>query len=348
MIEYEKYFYNALALNSAEKQAQERLLPKIPEDVIDVHVHMADEKSVNMDQIPAAALNHMMTTFPVNTNEQSAAIDETLMTGKSVNKLRFANAFKGVLHKSVNTYLINTKNDNAKTALFGVSESSEDIDYTISELESGNYAGLKMYYMATDPPKKNLYEYFPRDVLSAAERLGVPIILHLPKTIYGSMDELGNLQANFPNLKVMLAHIGVVHTVRNGLDQILKNVSQMENVFVDTSGIHEAEVVARALKYLGKNKLLYGSDEPLNLIRAIVYENPDLGPRLLTDYPYHWVDKDEQAKYRSLGDGKFMHSHWQQLSAIDHAVELQGYTETEKKNVLTAIFETNAKRLFGF
>jgi len=90
---------------------------------------------------------------------------------------------------------------------------------------------------------------------------------------------------------------------------------------------------------------MYGSDEPLNLIRAADYENPQLGQRLITDYPYHWVDPIEQKAFHELATG-LTHAHWQCLSAIKSAVEhLPAYRQREAKR---RIFHANAEAYFGF
>lgn len=81
----------------------------------------------------------------------------------------------------------------------------EEIDYTIAELEEGagtKYHGLKMDYSSGSRPIYDLYQYFPESILARAERLEVPIILHLPRFLENSLDELKDVLESFPSLRI--------------------------------------------------------------------------------------------------------------------------------------------------
>lgn len=345
---YELYFEHALTLNEEELQLQERYLDEIPDNIVDTHVHAASAKDVNVTAIPEHIQRHMMSTYPITSFEQSQKITELLMPGKEVRKLRFAHVFPGIGHSAVNQYLIDGSPEGDKTALFGLSDGSEQIDYTISELRSGKYAGLKMYYIASVPPKYELYEYFPPEILESAQKQEVPIILHLPHSLYRSDDEVVSLAENYPNLKIVLAHVGVAHLPRPELETVLAKFGEYSNIYADTARVHSAEIIAAAIRHLGSERLLYGSDEPLNLLRSVAFFNPDLqSPRVLTDFPYHWVDPDEQKKWHHLAP-RFVHSQWEQMEAIVSALDLLQLSQSARDRMVQNIFQTNAERIFGF
>lgn len=347
-IPYEQYYQHALALNEEERRLQARITPQLPDLIIDTHVHAGAPEHFLEPEMPDHITNHMMSTFPVTTIEHSHVIDAALLPGQDVRKLRFAHAFTGIAHRAVNEYLLTESPDNDQVALFGVSNSAADIAYTQEQLRSGNYAGLKMYYNASNPPKENLHEYFPPEVLATAQAGGIPIILHLPKSLYRSAEEVEAAVTRYPDLKIVLAHIGVAHVVRPELDGVLHRFAQSGNVYVDTSGVDSAELVLKALRYLGPDHVVYGSDEPLNLIRSTVYDNPDFGPRLLVDYDYHWADGQEQARWRHVADKPFVHNQWRQLQAILDAAEVFATSPQDKAHLLEAIFHGNAQSVFGF
>jgi predicted TIM-barrel fold metal-dependent hydrolase len=347
-IEYEQYYSNALDLNEHEETLRDRLAPRLPDLMIDTHVHAAAPEHFDINTMPDHVRSHMMSTFPVTTIEMSQDIDQALLPGQEIRKLRFAHAFSGIAHRAVNEYLRSVSPEGDRVALFGVSNNETDVEYTRAELKSGQYEGLKMYYNASNPPKKELLEYFPPEVLTVAEKENVPIILHLPASLYNSADEVEAVVARYPALKVVLAHIGVAHIVRPELDGILKRFAKSGNVYVDTSGVDNPQLVSKALEHLGTDHVLYGSDEPLNLIRAVVYDNPELGPRLLTDYDYHWADSEEQSKWRHLAGEPFVHNQWRQLQAILTAIESLDMRPEDKSKVLESIFHGNAQAVFGF
>lgn len=344
--DYAAYYDHALRLNTAEEQLREMLMPRIPTSIIDVHTHAARPEDVDLASIPDHVQRHMVSTYPYTTLEQSKSIDELLMPDKDVRKIRFAHAFPGIGHAAVNEYLKSEQPDGDKTALFGISDSEAEVEYTIGNLDSGAYNGLKMYYMASVPPKNALYDYFPPPILEAAQRQQTPIILHLPNSLSNSMHEVQQLHNDFPGLPVILAHVGVTFLPHGKHDGTMKELAKISNTYVDTSGVYSSEVIAVALKHLGPGRLLYGSDEPLSLLRDQYYDNPQLGSRLITDYPYHWVNPEERAKYIHLAKGEFVHGHWRQLQAILDACSLVGYNEEQASKAQQMIFYDNAKKLF--
>jgi hypothetical protein len=346
--DFEAYFDHAMEMTEAERRIQRRLLPELPETIIDCHVHTGPPEAADLDNLPEHVLGHMGSTYPYTTVEQSEEIDGLLAPSLDTRKIRFAHAFHGVDHQAVNEYLLGRTPEQDRVALFGISENSEHIAYTIDELESEQYSGLKMYYMASEIPRSELFDYFPPPILDTAEHLDIPIILHLPKSLHASLDELDELARRNPDLKVVLAHIGVTFLPYDGLEADLGRVARHENMSVDTSGVTDERVVAAAVRALGAERVLFGSDEPLNLLRDVAYENPERGTRLLTDYPYHWVDQEEQATWRHLAEGRFMHNHWQQLEALLGAIKHLAATPEEEVRLKRLIFHDNSERTFNF
>lgn len=209
------------------------------------------------------------------------------------------------------------------------------------------YHGLKMYYSSGSRPIYDLYQYFPESILSRAERLEVPIILHLPRFLENSLDELKDVSESFPSLRIVLAHIGVTWIDKPDLERVFSEVASYENISVDTSGVTDSSVIEKAIRHLGIKRILFGTDEPLNLLREQTYNNPDLGPRIITDYPYHWVDYVEWKQFKDTVPAP-AYSHLQQLAALESALDSVAKTEKERQEMTQAIFYDNARELFGF
>jgi hypothetical protein len=284
----------------------------------------------------------MLSTFPYFTIAESRDIHRKLYTGKSVHSLRFPNAFFGISQKEANEYLLTRSPSSDRVALFGL---PDDIPYTVEMLSHERVSALKMYYAYVEPSAQTIYECFPPRILERAEALGIPIILHLPKVITTSQDDLAKVLEDFPRLKVVLAHLGLTKFFIPGLRDAYERFAKNENVYLDTALNPSGEVVALALQVFGWRKIMFGSDEPLNLLRSKPYHNPILGERLLTDYPYHWVDSDEQCQFVHLA-GDLVHAQWLQLGALHYAIEALPIEERELAK--GAIFFGNAKQVYGF
>lgn len=344
--DFQAYFAHSLRPTEHEIEFRAILDDQLPSRIIDVHVHAADTGQFDVTRAQSI-LDKSASTFPETTIEQSKQIDEILHPGIEVRKLRFAHAFKGINHRAVNDYLLESSPVEDRVALFGISENEEEIEYTREELRSERYSGLKMYYCSSSVEKTDLYDYFPKTVLEVAEEVDVPIILHLPKTVSRSMDEIRTLTHDFPDLRVMLAHIGVTWTYPTNFPNTMTEVASYKNITVDTSGVTDPSIIETALEHLGPERVLYGSDEPLNLLREFTYTNPELGPRLLTDYPYHWVHQDEYEAYKHLLPEHLMYCEFQQVDAL--LVAIRGIAKARRADsYIQSIFHDNGEREFGF
>lgn len=344
--DFRAYFTHSMKPTEYEIGFRDGLNDQLPSSIIDVHVHASEADHFDITQAQSI-LDKSASTFPETTIEQSQQIDALLHPGMNVRKLRFAHAFRGINHRAVNDYLLENSPEQDRVALFGISENDEEIEYTREELRSGQYSGLKMYYCSSSEEKTKLYEYFPRPVLEVAEAVDVPIILHLPKTVSRSLDEIHAVAGDFPNLRIMLAHAGVTWTYPANFPATMAEVASHPNVSVDTSGVTNPAIIATALEQLGPARVLYGSDEPLNLLREFTYENPDLGPRLLTDYPYHWVHQDEYEANKHLLPENLMYCELQQVDAL--LVAIRSVASARRADAyIQSIFHDNGQREFNF
>jgi predicted TIM-barrel fold metal-dependent hydrolase len=102
----------------------------------------------------------------------------------------------------------------------------------------------------------------PSELLPIARRCeekGLPLLVHL-----GGGPQTGNFEVllhNCPRLKLILAHIAIPHFQRSW-----KVIKEEKNCFVDISGSYiNASLVRKAVKALGPDKVLFGSDGPVSL-----------------------------------------------------------------------------------
>jgi len=91
------------------------------------------------------------------------------------------------------------------------------------------------------------------------EEKGLPLLIHL-----GGGRQTGNFKVlldNCPRLKLILAHVAIPHFQR-----AWKVIKEEKNCFVDISGNYlNASLVRKAVKALGPDKVIFGSDGPVSL-----------------------------------------------------------------------------------
>lgn len=329
-----------LTLTESEVAKRDEILAYMPEIIIDAHAHSGLEEQVG--QIDPRTMQHMMTTFPFFSLEDSARMNSLFFTGKLVHTLRFAIPWKGIDHRSANQYLLKNSPPSDRIALCGI---PDDLDYSINQLRGKKYRALKMYVRYFEPPATRIYEFFPPEILEEAQILEIPIILHLPAMITKCIDDLDRCLSDFPKLRVVLAHLGLPHLPIPGLAEAYDQFASYPQVAMDTAMIPSKEVVTLALKAFGHSRIMYGSDQPLNILRQVVYHHPEKGERIVTHRRYHWSDSLEHEQYSHLAVGA-VHSHWQCLEALLEGIR-QVFPNSEAE-ARCNIFCANAREMFGF
>src|SRR5258708_3213084 len=335
--DYLRYFFS---LKAREVELRKFYIDWLPDEIVDCHVHTS--LPMHVEWMDERTYHHMLSTFPSFSLEESAWCHEFFYGEKPVRALRFAKTYRGVNHRQVNDYLLKEVSPSDRVALYGL---PDDIPYTVSMMSEPRVSALKMYYSYLSPPATEIYEYFPPPVLSDAQAPDLPLILHPPTNLAKTAGQVLQVQQDFPKLRIVIAHLGLSKLMIPGLREAFAAMARSETTYMDTSMNPSAEVVSAALSAFGIGRILFGTDEPLSLIRATVYYHPTLGERLITEDPYHWVDKDEHSSYSHLAAG-VIHAHWQQLEAIRQAIE--GLHPKERTAAKTAVFHRNAENVFGF
>ncbi len=334
------YFDHAYCMSDLEIQIRNSLMNWLPDQIIDAHAH--SNLAEHVGDINPKALEHMLSTFPYFTLDASEALRNRFFPGKKIRSLRFPKTYRGLDHRAANDYLLANSPDEDRVALFGL---PEDIEYTNAMLRHPRVTALKMYWSYVEPSAEVVYDFFRPEILEEAQANDIPIVLHLPKMIVRSIDGLLQVTRDFPRLRIVLAHLGLSKLVVPGLEEALKEAAKVETIFMDTALNPSGDVVSLAVRVFGADRIMFGSDEPLNLIRSVVYEHPQKGQRIVSDYPYHWVDQAEFQAYGHLAKGA-THSHWVSMLAVKEAVDR--LPKSEQTDTKERLFWKTAEAVYGF
>jgi predicted TIM-barrel fold metal-dependent hydrolase len=334
------YFAHAYRMSDSEIKIRDSLMDWLPDEIVDAHAHC--NLAAHVVDINPKARQHMLSTFPYFPLEDSERLRTMFFPGKRLRSLRFAKTYRGLDHRAANDYLLEHSPKEDRVALFGL---PEDVEYTNQMLRHPRVSALKMYWSYVEPSAEVIYDFFRPEILEEAQANDIPLVLHLPKVIVRSLDDLLQVTRDFPRLRMVLAHLGLSKLVVPGLEEALKEAAKVETIFMDTALNPSADVVAMSLRIFGAERIMFGSDEPLNLIRSVAYEHPEKGQRIVSDYPYHWVDKQEFNEYGHLAKGA-RHSHWLSMLAIKEAMDrLPAKEQTAAKEWL---FRKTAEAVYGF
>ncbi|MEK7518154.1 MAG: amidohydrolase family protein [Patescibacteria group bacterium] len=348
-IETKPYIDNAFHFNNAERDIQESVMPNVPRKTIDVHTHLGRRKDA--DGLAVELYTNMISTFTYFSREEHYEARRTLWTDgfDDITQVAFCFPFRGINIKSGNDYVFEVGKIDKNFIPF-LTGDPLDIAYTLHELDTREWKGVKIHPEQLEKKVRNITDFFPHPVLSKINEEKLPITLHLPTNLMIDYPELTNLAEIYPHVHFIVAHFGMSRGNIQLVEKALMSIAAYDNIFLDTSWFIDGEVIKRGLKIVGPDKILYASDQPYNLIRARFVTHPRLGERVLTDFPYHWANPEEQRAYQNatgLDPHEFSNFHFEGLRALMEAIDKCSETETEKDTIINKIFITNAQKILG-
>ncbi|MDI6773609.1 MAG: amidohydrolase family protein, partial [bacterium] len=146
--------------------------------------------------------------------------------------------------------------------------------------------GFKLHAILQRPERFDLARAY-RTICEA----GVPLIIHAwSRPGYATVtDQIRAVLRAAPGLKVIVAHMGrSTPNTCDGVDESLNGLSDEPTVFFETSTVRDPRALERAVRVLGEDRVLFGSDSPFNshldadplAVELGVVSRADLSPRV--------------------------------------------------------------------
>ena len=214
----------------------------------------------------------------------------------------------------------------------------------------------------------SLFEMLNPEALAIANDEGLPMVIHLPQLVVSPRmkqtlkDELVEIAIKYPNVKIILAHLGQAQTPAKMEDllDLIEHNDLYESIWMDISAVTIPSVIAMALE--SKVKLLFGTDIDFALVergRYIMFKVQN-GQRVLAQEDDSGsvitalVSQNfgEQLKSFALEEGIVMDAPlllFQFEGVLDAVERLQqkGMSKTEIKSILENLFYGNAQCIVG-
>lgn len=260
-----------LNYNDYDKSVYENELKNfLPEKFIDCHTHIwksnfvpkgeANGGSLWIDRVADELLaDDLMTTLSV------------LFPKKQVTPL----VFGGIKHdlSQCNNYVFASAQKYNFPTLYR-SEYSMDPDELEEQVKKGGFLGLKPY-ITNCPPyipanEIRIFDFLPHKHLKVADKNGWIIMLHIPRSKRlrdeVNLAQLMEIENNYPNIKLIVAHIGRAYSVEDIGDafSILKNT---RNMYFDFTANMCDDAIKACINAVGTKRFLYGSDLPISTMR---------------------------------------------------------------------------------
>jgi predicted TIM-barrel fold metal-dependent hydrolase len=97
-----------------------------------------------------------------------------------------------------------------------------------------------------------------REVCEAACAFGVPLLYD----VAGRPEVLEQAAPEFPDLTIVVPHLGSFADDWRAHQRLIDQLQRLPNVFADTSGVRRFDYLVQAVRRIGPNRLVFGSDGP--------------------------------------------------------------------------------------
>ena len=188
----------------------------------------------------------------------------------------------------------------------------------------------------------SILDIFPEEILEKANELCLPIMLHLPNNIIDDLGEIILLSKRFSNISFILAHGGVVQKCQKRVNEYqlsITKIKDIENIYIDTSGINQPLFLSILLRSFNKKRILYWGDLPTSLIRGLTLPGKGGSMRIITKKEYPGQDfwfNNQMIKNLWINLDRVINIHQENIKLL-----IQNLSSQEKDD----IFYLNAKRL---
>lgn len=320
-----------LNLTDLDRQILASLDLFLPQKIYDFHAHLFHEDHhEGIRLVPELPAKQEIQDWREDMNRLGLYKTRTLST------LFFGTPGRKGDHRRINAFIrkqTSLMGDPWSRCLFLVSP-KDNREETAKALRSGDYAGIKVYHLYAnrqDTFNARIEEYAPEWMWELLNEVGGILTLHM--VLHNAIADEQNqrdiirLCRAWPHVQLVMAHAGRCFSHRHSLAG-LAAVAHLPNVWIDTSAVCEAESFANALRLLGPQRILYGSDYPVSEFRGRCVT---LGDGFLWLHPQK-IQQQEVGSMTLVG--------LESLLALKESLEYFGATERDIED----IFWNNALR----
>jgi uncharacterized protein len=308
----------------------------LPEKIFDAHTHSWLSEH-NLEPIFNERVGLVFEAESVSKEELQEAY-QLLFPGKKLEYLVFGMPLTTV-DRLANNHYISQSIDNQTSFGLYVARPSEDAETLWRNVREGGFVGFKPYlaYVTWKPLEEiRIRDFLTDAVLEVAHTYSLLVMLHVPREKRiadpDNITDLLYIAKHYPKAKVILAHAGRAYSpeiIREALDKL-----ESTNFYLEFSNVQSAEVVEEVLKQMPLERLMYGSDIPVAVVRGYMFMLN--GQRVaLTRKAFPWSISGKPGQLRCTFMG------YEQLRAMKRGCEAVGFGEKEVQK----LFYANAKTL---
>lgn len=229
----------------------------IPKKINDAHVHLGHSSIINQN-LPLDKIHDFRKKFNIEHMFLMSLDLEIDQNNKTIIELTHKHNFIHGLYWIKKTNIEN------------------DVKIIKKELKTGGLVGVKFHGSFEKLP---VTESVYRPIMSILDENNSILLVHAGRYKDGSPESTTSyfhalkLARNYPNIKVIVAHMGGNDT--SIVKEAIENSKNIPNVYFDISGVSTPFRIEYATKVIGSERILFGSDFPWCSVRAIYYNVDD-------------------------------------------------------------------------
>lgn len=126
-------------------------------------------------------------------------------------------------------------------------------------LREWKFKGIKLHPL--------VHSFLPNDeavypIMEEARRAKVPVAIHSGHPPFSLPWSIGELAENFKDLTIVMLHMGHGHGVY--IQAAINTARRYDNIYLETSGMPMHTKIKEAMKLVGEDRVMYGSDSPFH------------------------------------------------------------------------------------
>lgn len=329
---------------SIDKQIYEReLSPWLPPRIFDCHVHVSLKENCGWMSPERRSKIWAMDVGGFQSWEQLKANHRALFPDRPVDVLAFGGVYReqdAALENEVVLAGIHDPDNHAQGLMVTRPE------WSTAAIEAGlrqGFIGIKPYpdLAPQGTGEVSIYDFLPKAHLEVLDRHNGVLMLHIPRAGRladpDNIRELLEIAERYPSVRMIIAHVGRAYALPTA-EKGLPHFAEVPGIMFETSANLNADVFELALETVGPDRILFGTDLPVTMMRGVREYDGDTYINF-TDGPYLWntnrKSPEEEARYTSYV--------YQELRALIEATRRAGYG----MDVFHRMMYSNAAKLLG-
>jgi predicted TIM-barrel fold metal-dependent hydrolase len=251
----------------------------VPKRVYDSHIHIIDQsfqiETVSEEMKKSIWVQELQNMMSADVAEHCF---KTVFPGRDVCCNGFGWPFLGWEIEGSNEYVWTHLPEKNWTALAMVRPTwvAEQVEWLLSH---PGVIGVKPYYtlIGHDANSRDKYietsifDFLPHHQLEVLNAHRAWVTLHVPSAARlghpANLSDIKEIRRRYPDIKLVIAHFGRCFTKPHAEEGILP-LADDPGLYWDNSAVLNPEVHALAIKHIGPDQIMYGTDNPMFMMRG--------------------------------------------------------------------------------